>query len=186
MAKKSAARAKPAREAAQTVRAAPASAKGKPAVGRKANPAMMSKEEKKEYRRQQRDEEDRLSICTNIMLRSDEEYKKRRRLWWVLLVAGLGMTALSWVCMFVIPSASSDLSTPAGMAAMVSLVLAYVGIIGAFIFDFVRIRPLRNKMEAAAKGLTEKKRQAIIDEDYAEAERRRVEKEARKQAKRSK
>jgi flagellar biosynthesis/type III secretory pathway M-ring protein FliF/YscJ len=72
------------------------------------------------------------------------------------------------------------------MAAMVSLVLAYVGIIGAFIFDFVRIRPLRNKMEAAAKGLTEKKRQAIIDEDYAEAERRRVEKEARKQAKRSK
>jgi hypothetical protein len=183
MAKKSAARAKPAREAAQTVRAAPAGPKGHPTTGRKANPATMTKEEKKEARRIERDAEDRQTVVTNILLRSDETYKKRRRVWWGLLGAGLAMTGVSWLCMFVIPAGSGD-ATGGGIVSIVTLVLAYIGIIGAFVYDFARIRPVRNDVERVARGMSEKKRQSVIDADYAADEKRRVEKEARKQARR--
>jgi hypothetical protein len=182
MAKKSAARAKPARDAAQTVRAAPtkkhkASGAG---AGRQANYATMSKDEKKEARRVERDEQDRATSVSNILVTRSDDYKKKRRMWWLLLILGLAMTALSWLLMTVIPDATTNNGSIGFYLAMGSLIGAYVFIIGAFIYDFAVLRKFRKAADSKAAGMTAKKQQEIIDDDYAEREERRAAKKGSK------
>lgn len=181
--KRSAARAKPARDAAATVRVQRSSGAGHSgsASGSRGT-ADMTKEQRKEARRVARDEEDRQATVVNILLKKDDTYRARRRVWWILIIAGLVLTGLSWLLMFVLPGASADLTTSMGIASVVVLVGAYIGIIGAFIFDFVRIRPLRDATEAQVRGMTNKRRQAVLDEDYAALEADQAEREASKHA----
>lgn len=46
---------------------------------------------------------------------------------------------------------------------MVGIVLSYVIILGDFIYDFARIRPLRNMYRAQAEGMSENKLNALIE-----------------------
>ena len=179
IARRSAASAKPAREAAQSVRVAPATKKGGKGVPAKPK----TKEERKAARRAEREEEDRVATISNILLRKDEDYVKYRRVWWFGLGAGIVCTFASFGFMNV-PGASGrvELGTAAGNASVVALVLAYVFIIGAFIYDFVKIRPIRNAYMQKAAGMSEKKRQAVVDAQYAEEEKKRAEKAAKKSA----
>lgn len=179
MTRKGASRAKPVRPAAQTVRVAAPGKSGK----KKTDPATMTKDEKREFKRRQRDERDRITVVTNIVLRELPGYGKLRRVWWILLGAGLGLTAVSWLAMFVFPGASDDLATPMGMLAMVCLILAYVAIIGAFVFDWVKVRPMRKKADAQVASMTSKRMQQIIDEDYQREELARLEREGKRRGK---
>ena len=177
VARKSAASAKPAREAAQSVRVVPV--KG----GKSAPAKPKTKEERKAARRAEREEEDRVATISNILMRKDQEYLKRRRVWWAGLVAGIVCTFASFGFMNA-PGSSGrvELGTPAGNASVVALVLAYAFIIGSFIYDFVKIRPLRNSCMQKASGMSERKRQAVVDAQYAEEEKKRAEKAAKKAA----
>lgn len=180
MTRKGASRAKPVREAGGSVRVVKANATGggKPA-------AQMTKEEKKELKRRERDARDRQVVVSNILLKQSPEYRKYRRFWWVLLGAGLVLTAVAWLCMFVFPGASSDVTEPLGMASVVALVLAYVCIIGAFIFDWVKERPYRKRADTEVAGMTDKRMQQVIDKDYEEEAAARAAKEEAKKGKRS-
>ncbi|MDJ1122826.1 hypothetical protein QJ043_03720 [Olsenella sp. YH-ols2217] len=180
MTRKGASRAKPVREAGGSVRVVKANATGggKPA-------AQMTKEEKKELKRRERDARDRQVVVSNILLKQSPEYRKYRRFWWVLLGAGLVLTAVAWLCMFVFPGASSDVTEPLGMASVVALVLAYVCIIGAFIFDWVKVRPYRKRADTEVAGMTDKRMQQVIDKDYEEEAAARAAKEEAKKGKRS-
>ncbi|MCH3942566.1 MAG: hypothetical protein LKE37_02425 [Atopobiaceae bacterium] len=164
-AKRSVARAKPVREAAGTVR--PVSAKSSKSGSRPSSSEGMSKEEKRAAKEVERQEEDQISSATDVVLKANEEYRKRRRLWWVLIAAGLVMTLISALMMYVF-SSDTTIGTLGSQISIVTLVLAYVGIIGAFVWELVRVRPLRNEAEKQVRGLTARKRQKIIDEDFRE------------------
>ena len=179
MTRKSPTKAKPVREAAGSVRV----------VAKKKNPdgststVGMTKEEKKEVRRAEREEEDVFNTLTNAMLKRDELYTSRRRIWWVFLALGLVFVVASFASGYIGASDGSnmyDLSPTGGILSVVSLVLAYVFIITSLVYEWMKIRPLRNETQNRIAGLSPKKRRATLAELYEEDERKRVEKKSGK------
>lgn len=177
--RKSPTKAKPVREAASSVRV----------VAKKKNPdgststVGMTKEEKKEVRRAEREEEDIFNSLTNAMLKADELYTSRRRIWWVFLGLGLVFVVAAFVSGYIgAPDGSNmyDLSTTGGVLSVVSLVLAYVFIITSLVYEWMKIRPIRNEKQDKVTSLSPKKRRAMLADLYEADERKRAEKKSAK------
>ena len=177
--RKSPTKAKPVREAASSVRV----------VAKKKNPdgststAGMTKEEKKEVRRAEREEEDIFNSFTNAMLKADELYTSRRRMWWVFLGLGLVFVVAAFASGYIgSPDGSNmyDLSTTGGVLSVVSLVLAYVFIITSLVYEWMKIRPIRNEKQDKVTSLSPKKRRAMLADLYEADERKRAEKKSAK------
>lgn len=177
--RKSPTKAKPVREAASSVRV----------VAKKKNPdgststAGMTKEEKKEVRRAEREEEDIFNSLTNAMLKADELYTSRRRMWWVFLGLGLVFVVAAFASGYIgSPDGSNmyDLSTTGGVLSVVSLVLAYVFIITSLVYEWMKIRPIRNEKQDKVTSLSPKKRRAMLADLYEADERKRAEKKSAK------
>lgn len=177
--RKSPTKAKPVREAASSVRV----------VAKKKNPdgststVGMTKEEKKEVRRAEREEEDIFNSLTNAMLKADELYTSRRRMWWVFLGLGLVFVMAAFVSGYIgAPDGSNmyDLSTTGGVLSVVSLVLAYVFIITSLVYEWMKIRPIRNEKQDKVTSLSPKKRRAMLADLYEADERKRAEKKSAK------
>ncbi len=181
--RKSATSAKPARAAAGSVRVEPASSKARRKNLEKGEDlSNLSKEEKRARKQQMRAQEDRVYSATNILMKSDEDYLKRRRVWWALLGLGMGVILLLWIWLFAGGKGGNITTT----AQVVVIVIAYAVIIAAFVYDFVRIRPLRNLYRTRAEGMSERSLIALIEKSDAEADRKRAEREAAKAAKKKK
>lgn len=177
--RKSPTKAKPVREAASSVRV----------VAKKKNPdgststVGMTKDEKKEVRRAEREEEDIFNSLTNAMLKADELYTSRRRMWWVFLGLGLVFVVAAFVSGYIgAPDGSNmyDLSTTGGVLSVVSLVLAYVFIITSLVYEWMKIRPIRNEKQDKVTSLSPKKRRAMLANLYEADERKRAEKKSAK------
>lgn len=177
--RKSPTKAKPVREAASSVRV----------VAKKKNPdgststVGMTKDEKKEVRRAEREEEDIFNSLTNAMLKADELYTSRRRMWWVFLGLGLVFVVAAFVSGYIgAPDGSNmyDLSTTGGVLSVVSLVLAYVFIITSLVYEWMKIRPIRNEKQDKVRSLSPKKRRAMLADLYEADERKRAEKKSAK------
>lgn len=177
--RKSPTKAKPVREAASSVRV----------VAKKKNPdgststVGMTKEEKKEVRRAEREEEDIFNSLTNAILKADELYTSRRRMWWVFLGLGLVFVVAAFVSGYIgAPDGSNmyDLSTTGGVLSVVSLVLAYVFIITSLVYEWMKIRPIRNEKQDKVTSLSPKKRRAMLADLYEADERKRAEKKSAK------
>ena len=177
--RKSPTKAKPVREAAGSVRV----------VAKKKNPdgststVGMTKEEKKEVRRAEREEEDIFNSLTNAMLKADELYTSRRRMWWVFLGLGLVFVVAAFASGYIgSPDGSNmyDLSTTGGVLSVVSLVLAYVFIITSLVYEWMKIRPIRNEKQDKVTSLSPKKRRAMLADLYEADERKRAEKKSAK------
>ena len=148
MARKSASSAKPARAAASSVRVVPASAKAKRAAAERGEDlSNLSKEEKKARKAELRRQEDLIYTAANALLKENEDYTRLRRIWWVLLGI-FGSDAAN--------------SSFAQTGQLVLIIAAYAAIIIAFIFDFVKIRPIRNACRATASGLSDAKLDEVI------------------------
>ena len=156
VARKSAASAKPARQAASSVRVVPASSK-----------ARRKELEKGENLEGLSKEEDRIYTVSNILLKQDEDYTKRRRIWWIVLAIGMVLVVAIWASLYFAPAGM--VSSP---VQMVGIVLSYVIILGDFIYDFARIRPLRNMYRAQAEGMSENKLNALIERAAAEEDKK--------------
>lgn len=155
--KRTAANAKPASEAGASVR----TGSGKS----KANLATMSKEQKKAEKQRRREEEDIRTRAYDIALRSNKDYKKTERVWWVLLGIGFAMTILSLILAYAFPTEASSTDSVQGILAIASLVLAYVFIIGGFVYDLVKRRPFRKAAERKVQGMTDKKLAELFEAD---------------------
>ena len=132
VARKSAASAKPARQAASSVRVVPASSKARRKELEKGeNLEGLSKEEKRARKAKQRAKEDRIYTVSNILLKQDEDYTKRRRIWWIVLAIGMVLVVAIWASLYFAPAGM--VSSP---VQMVGIVLSYVIILGDFIYDF--------------------------------------------------
>lgn len=164
VARKSAASAKPARQAASSVHVVPASSKARRKELEKGESLEgLSKEEKRARKAKQRAKEDRIYTVSNILLKQDEDYTKRRRIWWIVLAIGMVLVVAIWASLYFAPAGM--VSSP---VQMVGIVLSYVIILGDFIYDFARIRPLRNMYRAQAEGMSENKLNALIERAAAE------------------
>ena len=158
----SAASARPARDRAGSVRTSADKPKSE-----------MTKEEKRAARQAKRDEEDVIYDAKKAMLEGMPEYKRTQRVWWAMLIAGILCTLASWGLIQIAGGESAGASNVA-MFSVGLMVLAYVLVIGAFIYDLVKVRPLRNKADAKLTGMTKKRMRKFAEE---EAQRRAAEKE---------
>ena len=151
--RKSAASAKPTREAAGSVRA----------EGAKTSTADMTKEEKKAAREKRRSEEDLEYDAAQILLKQQEGYARTQRIWWILMIVGVICTIASWGIMRYMQS--NGIENQSYMVLCIALmVLDYVLIIGDFIFDMVKVRPMRKKAQEQASGMTQRRKRRLIEE----------------------
>lgn len=164
--RKSAATAKPAREAAASVR-----------VSGSGSGAPKSKEEKRAERARQREREDIRSRGFEAMLRADSEYHHAERVRWVFLGLGFVATIITLVLSYMVPE-SRDLNTGVGMISAIMLVFAYFCIFGSVVYSFFKMRPLRKKIEAKVAGMTDKKLNDFYLERQAEYDRKKAERKA--------
>lgn len=164
--RKSAATAKPAREAAASVR-----------VSGSGSGAPKSKEEKRAERARQREREDIRSRGFEAMLRADSDYHRAERIWWVFLGLGFVATIITLVLSYMVPE-SRDLNTGVGMISAIMLVFAYFCIFGSVVYSFFKMRPLRKKIEAKVAGMTDKKLNDFYLERQAEYDRKKAERKA--------
>jgi len=151
--RRSTARAKPTREAAGSVRT---NAKSQ---------AEMSKEEKKAAREAKRTEEDLLYEAKKAYLNKSDAYRFTQRVWWGLLGGGMVCSIISFLIMRNMQSNGGNESM--ATASVVLMVLAYVLIIGAFIYDLWKVRPLRNEANEKLAGMSKKRLNQLIAEEEA-------------------
>lgn len=172
--KATAAGARPAREAAASVRME--------GTRQKKNPATMTKEEKKAARAEERTLEDRRNQAYDYLLNGDPAFKKTEKMWWVLLGLGFGFTILSLVITYVFPTESKEYTSLQGIAGVITLVLAYGFIIAAFVYDFRKRRPFRKAAEKRLQGMNDKRVADFVKAENAKAKKAADEKEAAKAA----
>ena len=142
--RRSAASAKPAREAAGSVRVVRSTSKAR--------------------------RDDRIYAASSIMLKADPDYKRRRMIFWLL--TGAGLLLIISAALMMQGAGDAAVTTP----QIVVIVVSYALVIGAFIFDWVRIRPLRNAYQAKAGGMTDAKLIAFIEADAVREEESRANK----------
>lgn len=158
----SAAKARPSREAASSVRVA-----SKPKKASTPGGAAESKEEKRERRRREREEQDFRNRAYDILLRSDPGYKRSERVFWVILGVGMGLAVISLVCVYAFGQ-NPDMGSWQGVVSVGSLVAAYAFMIGSFVYDWAKRRPYRKQTEARVRGLTDKKLLSLLEQARAE------------------
>ena len=161
--RKSAASAKPVRAAASSVRVVPASAKARRREAEQGESLEgLSKEEKKARKQELRIKEDRMYSAANILMKNDAEYRSKRRIFWVLMAIGVVAIFLVWFLLMGVLSSLPE--NVIGVLQIVGLVLAYGFVIGAFIFDMVKIRPIRNFYKAQVSGMTDRRVLEILED----------------------
>ena len=103
------------------------------------------------------------------MMKDDPDYKRLRRVFWVLLALGMVAILVIWVLLFGLSDSTGEMTSAAQLAGVV---VAYALVIGAFVYDFVKIRPLRNYYRAQAEGMTDRKLVEIIERDAAKRDKK--------------
>lgn len=184
-ARRSVARAKPAREAARGVRVVSASSvrSGRQVASGKSH-AEMSREERKNARRARREQDDRVAQAARVLMRRNPEYRRDQRVWWITMGVGMALILVS-TALSAFPGGNLDYSTVAGFLAIVCLVLSYGAIIGGFVYDWRKVRPIRNAASELAASMTPKKLQQIIESDDRERATRASERAKAKEARRA-
>ena len=157
----SAAKAKPSREAAASVRTA-----SKPKQSSSLGGAAETKEEKRERKRREREEQDFRNRAYDILLRSNDDYKRTERVFWIILGAGLALAVISLVCVYLFGQ-SPDMSSWQGILSVGSLVAAYGFMIASFIYDWAKRRPYRKQTESRVRGLSDKKLLELLEQEHA-------------------
>lgn len=152
--RRSASRAKPSREQAAGVRVVSSSGKSRSASKSTAN---MTKAEKKAERQREREKEDRRYAVSQMFLEENPEYQQRHKIWWRMLVTGFAFMVLAIITYMLVNQQGE--STPLWLAAISlgSMVLAYIAIIVAFVYDWRTIRPIRRTQESRAASMSDKR-----------------------------
>lgn len=87
------------------------------------------------------------------------EFKKWRKIWWGLLIGAIVMVILSFAARMLFPEMEA--------VTLVLLGLGYVGIIGALLTDFLKIRKLRRAYQQEMQGKISKEQRALEKQEHA-------------------
>lgn len=175
-----AAKAKPAREAGSSVHKESKAQK----AARSSAGTGQSKDAQKAQKAREREHEEFRSRGYELMLRRDPEYRATEKIWWILIGVGFGFTVISLVMAYMFPN-TANTSAAAGIAAIALLVLAYGFIIGGFVYDVVKRRPIRKRVEMQVNSMTDKKILDLFEQERREDAARQEQKEAQKAAKKA-
>ena len=176
--KRSAARAKPARAAAGSVRRGSVAPKDQTA--KEATAARIAS---KAQRNKDRADEERVMSVANILAERHPDYAGIRRVWWALLIGGAVSAVITLLGGQFVTWFGEVARQVATIVTTVFLILAYILIFAAFIYDWRKLRPIRKDAEAQARSMTEKRQQALIAEfEEAEAQERAVKRAAKRAA----
>ena len=172
----SAAKAKPAREAAASVRSS-ARPESHGILG-----SSETKEEKRDRKRREREETDLRTRAYDLVLRNMPDYRRTDRVFWIVVALGMAFAIISLVGMYAFGEIT-DITSIQGIIASGSLILAYAFIIGAIIYDFVKRRPFRKQAQTSVNSLSEKRLVELFEQERAKQLARRAAKEARRKKK---
>ncbi len=170
--RKSAASARPARKAGDSVRmksSKPAKTGG--LLGGASKSPEQKAQEKDQRAAAQRDRDLAMTVG-GILMEQNDQYKKLRRIWWIVLVVAIVATLASWILQFQFP----DLP-PA--VAMTVLVIAYIAIISTLALDLIKIRPIRNNARKLAASMSRKQQERIVYEERAKLDEKKAAKKAK-------
>jgi len=161
MARKSAASAKPARAAAASVRVVPASSKARRKQSERGESlAGLSREEKRARKQEIRAHEDRVYAAANILMSENPNYARQRMVWYAFMIVGLVFIMIAFALLALVGERANGMLQLAQYGAVG---ISYVAIIGGFIFDFVKIRPIRNAARTKAEGLSESRLNDVLE-----------------------
>ncbi len=153
--RRSTARAKPRRERAGSVHTEGAS---KPK-------SEMTKEEKKAKKEEDRQTQDLVLDTKSVILKQMPEYQRSQRIWWAMLIGGIVLTITSYLLSRVVANGGNDVTSSMAMVSVFCMVGAYVLVIGAFIYDLVKVRPLRNAANEKLTTMSKKRMQRFLKEE---------------------
>ncbi|MBQ6395505.1 MAG: hypothetical protein IJH87_04100 [Atopobiaceae bacterium] len=178
--KRSAARAKVAREAGGSVRQGGNINLSNDNASRKAYAT--DRLRRKTERDKRRRDEDRIYAVSDILLEDSDEYKSLRRIWNILMIGAVAMiistVVLGQVSARVEEGSFKDV---VNVLTTATLILGYVLIAATFIFDMIKMRPLRAEYDQRVRSMTDKRQQQILaDHEEAEAAKRKAKREAKK------
>lgn len=148
----SAARLRPKRRAADSVRIVDAQSKS----------AGASKAQQKAQREKQRAEENRIYTVAALLLESSEQYKKFKRIFWVLLVAAMLITISTFALNYIVPSDH--------VSRLVVIGVAYALVFAAFLIDVLRVRPVRKAARLKAAKMSKRQMNELLEAHYVKLE----------------
>ena len=93
------------------------------------------------------------------------EYQKSQKIWWGLLIAGIVCTVIAWGVLQQINA--NNIGQGYGTATAIMMVVAYVLVIGAFIFDIWKVRPMRKAADEQVAGMSKRRMQHLVEEEEA-------------------
>ena len=181
MARKSAASAKPARAAASSVRVVPASSKARRNQAERGESlAGLSREEKRARRQEARAHDDRVYAASNILMRENPAYAQQRMVWMAFMVVGVVFILIAFA---LLATVGPQADTTFQIMQYGAVGIAYVAGIGGFIFDFVKIRPIRNEARSKAEGMTDARLDAVLERGAKTQEAKRAAKKEKRASK---
>ena len=184
MMRKSAGSAKPARAAAESVRVVPANSKAKRQQAERGEDLSgLSREEKRARKAEIRRHDDRVFAAANVLMREDFDYNRYRKIWMILIAAGIAVIVVAFI---LFSFAGNKPSATLSVVEYATVAIADIAIFAAFIFDFVKIRPIRNEARAKAEGMSEARLSATVERGASKEDSKRADKEAKKAGKRGK
>ena len=139
----------------------------------------MTKEERKAERNREREKEDRRYSLTQAYMEEDQEYKAARKTWWIFLGVGMALVVVAFILYGFVSQQGENASPVLAFLAMASMVCAYIAIIGGLIYDWVKIRPLRQKVAKRVESMSDKRVKTVLNQkarEQAEEERRKARK----------
>ncbi len=150
--RKSSSSAKPSRPAGASVR-----------TSSKANDKKARQSSKESKAREEAQKERQRINALRAGAQSLPEYKKWRRAWMVLLGATVVFIAVSWGTSIAIQNGAvpDSMRDSAGIVQGVGMALAYASLIGAFVVDFRKIRPIRKTQEERARNLSKRQKKEL-------------------------
>lgn len=181
MARKSAASAKPARAAASSVRVVSASSKARRNQAERGESlAGLSREEKRARRQEARAHDDRVYAASNILMRENPAYAQQRMVWMAFMVVGVVFILIAFA---LLATVGPQADTTFQIMQYGAVGIAYVAVIGGFIFDFVKIRPIRNEARSKAEGMTDARLDAVLERGAKAQEAKRAAKKEKRASK---
>lgn len=123
----------------------------------------MTKEERKAAREERLSEQDLRHDAAEALLKEQPAYKRTQRIWWGCVIIGAVCALGSWLIMRSIQN-NPDASESTAFLSMGLMVFAYVLVIGAFIFDLVKVRPMRDRATEQVAGVSKKKLRRMAEQ----------------------
>ena len=123
-----------------------------------------TKQEKRERRERERSENTLRTRAYDLVLRDNAEYRSCEKTFWIIVGTGTFFAVASLVETYVFGQ-NVDLASWQGVLCVVTLVLAYIFIVSALVYDFAKRRPHRKAARARVNSMSDKRLLELFEQE---------------------